>query len=64
MASSVTIHGAGEKAPSGGEYRVVNRHGHYLGRKVTCAEGHRLPPTEAQYEAGWVFHDTEATDGH
>ncbi len=63
MASSVTILDAGAKAPAGGEYRVVNRHGHYLGRKVTCAEGHRLPATEAQYEWGWVFHNTEATNG-
>ena len=62
MGTSVTILQAGAAAPAAGEYRVVNRHGHYLGSKVECGQGNKLPPTEGHYEDGWVFHTQEAVN--
>lgn len=63
VASGTTIYRAGEVVPAEGEYRVVNRHGNYLGRAVTCAKGERFPATEAlRYEDGWVIHNTKVSD--
>lgn len=63
VASGTTIHQAGEVVPAGGEYRVVNRHGRYLGRAVTCGKGERFPATEAlRYEDGWIIHRAQAPD--
>ena len=29
---------------------------------MECGQGNKLPPTEGQYEDGWVFHTQEAVN--
>ncbi len=57
MAAQSRIYRPGETVPQSGQYAVVNRHGQYLGREVTCVRGERFPPTRTQAEYGYVLRD-------
>jgi hypothetical protein len=54
---SPTIHLPGQRVPVSGQYGVVNRAGHFLGREVTCVKGEPFPPTRGYPEYGYRLKD-------
>ena len=52
------IYRPGETVPVSGQYGVVDVHGSYLGREVTCSKGETFPPTRAATrEYGYLMRD-------
>jgi hypothetical protein len=57
--STTRIYRPGETVPTSGQYGVVNVHGTYLGREVTCVRGETFPPTRhGTTEYGYKLRDT------
>ena len=54
---ATTVYRPGRRVPTSGQYAVVDRFVHRVGREVTCVRGEPFPPLRSAREAGYVLSD-------